>query len=109
MIARRWIGYAGEHGAEDYRRHVAETVFPGIRQLDGFCQALLLPRETAGEVEFQALTLWRDMAAVGAFCGNDLYRAVVEPRARDALSRHDTRVDYFDVPVFASAAVTGRR
>lgn len=100
MVVRRWIGYARKAQADAYRTHISQTVFPEVRAMPGFRQALLLARDVEGdagnEVEFQALTFWENMEAVHAFSGDDLYTAVIEPRAREVLSRFETKVEYFD-------------
>ncbi|MEP3248228.1 MAG: hypothetical protein ABJN40_21220 [Sneathiella sp.] len=100
MVVRKWIGYAKKTQAEAYRTHISETVFPEVRLMPGFRQALLLAREVketaSDEVEFQALTFWQDMASVHAFSGDDLYTAVIEPRAQEVLSRFQTKVEYYE-------------
>ena len=97
MIVREWRGYAEGAGVERYFRHVTEHVFPELRKLPGHLAGFVLRRAVDGEVEFAVVTVWESMAAVEAFAGTDVGKAVVEPEARAVLTRFDDFVTHYDV------------
>ncbi len=97
MIIREWRGRTSETGAEAYRRHFRETVIPELRNIQGFLGAHLCRRRTGDRVEFLVLTRWRSMAAIRAFAGASVDRAVVEPGAAAALTDFDATVQHYDV------------
>jgi heme-degrading monooxygenase HmoA len=97
MIARTWRGRATAANAPAYVKHFTETVVPQLEVLPGHRGAYLLRRETGGEVELIALTLWESRAVIEAFAGKDIGRAHVEPRARAVLTSFDDFADHYDV------------
>lgn len=97
MIVRVWRGVAEGAGVERYHRHVTGRVFPELRKLPGHLAGVVLRRVVAGETEVVVVTAWESMAAVEAFAGTDVGKAVVEPEARAALTRFDDFVTHYDV------------
>ena len=97
MIARLWRGRADAARADAYRRHFTDTVYPSIRQMAGHRGAWLLRRETAGQTEFLAVTLWESHAAIEAFTGPDIAKSVVEPEGRAALAAFDDVATHYEV------------
>ena len=97
MIARVWRGAATKENADAYRRHATQNVFPELAGIDGHRGAFLLARESGGEVEFIALTLWDSIEAVKRFAGANPDVAVVEPEAKAVLSNFDDFVRHYDV------------
>jgi heme-degrading monooxygenase HmoA len=98
MIARLWRGQAPDGAPSDaYLRHVTDTVFPSLRDMDGHRGAWLLRRTVDGCTEFIALTLWESSASVEAFAGPDISKAVVEPEARAVLSAFDDFATHYEV------------
>jgi heme-degrading monooxygenase HmoA len=89
MIVRIWRGLATAVNACHYRRHAIEGVFPSLARLPGHRGAHLLTRETDGQVEFLAVTLWDSIDSVKTFAGENPEIAVVEPEARAVLSDFD--------------------
>jgi heme-degrading monooxygenase HmoA len=108
MIVRFWSARASPAGGRAYVDHFRRRVLPALRRTPGHRGALLLRRRRGGEVEFTALTLWRSLAAVRAFAGRDVGRAVVEPTARAILHRFDKRVVHFDVVLRSPRRKGGR-
>jgi heme-degrading monooxygenase HmoA len=103
MIVRSWRGRASATEPDAYPRHFAHRVLPALRGIDGFLGATLL-REAQGEtIEFLVLTRWASLAAIRAFAGEDLGRAVVEPEAVTALVSFDATVRHYEVVQEASA------
>ena len=97
MIARLWRGRAETAKADSYFRHFTETVAPELRHLEGYRGAWLLRRETGGETEFLALTLWQSRQSIEAFTGPDIAKSVVEPEARAVLADFDDFATHFEV------------
>ena len=97
MIARIWRGQATSANADAYYHHVTTTVFPALTSIPGYRGAYLLRRETDGQVEFLAVTLWESLEAVRAFAGEDAEVAVVEPEARAVLSDFDEFVRHYEL------------
>jgi heme-degrading monooxygenase HmoA len=104
MIIRMWRGRAVNDRAEAYRTHVSTRVFPMLRRMEGFLRGRLFQREIDGRIEVLVVTEWASMAAIRAFAGDDVSRAVVEPEARACLEAFDERVDHFDLAVDTAAS-----
>jgi heme-degrading monooxygenase HmoA len=97
MIVRLWKGRARPASADAYQRHVATTVFPKLKGLDGYVRGRVLRREVEGHVEFLVMTEWASLRAIEAFAGDTPDRAVVEPAARAVLADFDAHVEHFEV------------
>jgi heme-degrading monooxygenase HmoA len=97
MIVRLWKGRARPESADAYQRHVATTVFPKLKGLDGFVRGRVLRRDVEGRIEFLVMTEWASLRAVEAFAGDTPDRAVVEPAAREVLADFDAHVEHFEV------------
>ena len=97
MIARVWRGEATSETAPRYVDHLERSVFPQLEQISGHEGAYLLRRETGDRVDFVVLTLWNTMDAIRQFAGDDAAVAVVEPAARDVLTRFDESVDHYEI------------
>ena len=98
MVVRIWRGQAtaGEK-AEAYYRHVTGRVFPALKSIPGHEGAYLLQRESAGRVEFLAVTLWASLADIQAFAGEDAEVAVVEPAAQAVLAEFDDFARHYEL------------
>lgn len=97
MIARIWRGSALPEKAEEYVKHLATSVLPELRQIDGFRGVNLL-RQDAGEiVEFIVITYWASMDAIRKFAGEDAEVAVVAPAAQPLFREYDPGVKHFEV------------
>jgi heme-degrading monooxygenase HmoA len=97
MIVRFWQGQTTGENAEDYLRHITETVFPNLCTIDGYLGARVLRCDESGKVEFLILTQWGSWDAVRAFAGDAPDVAVVEPAARALLAEFDSFVRHFEV------------
>jgi heme-degrading monooxygenase HmoA len=97
MIARIWRGTASADNAPRYAEHATGHVFPSLAALPGHRGAYLLTRETQGDVEFLAVTLWDSIESVKAFAGSNPDVAVVEPEARAVLSGFDGFARHYEV------------
>lgn len=97
MIARIWRGRATVENAPHYEEHVTARVFPSLASLPGHQGGYLLRRESEGEVEFLALTMWDSLDAIKRFTGANPDVAVVEPEARAILSSFDDFARHYRV------------
>jgi heme-degrading monooxygenase HmoA len=97
MIARTWRATATPEKAATYHRHFVTKVIPHLRTIAGYQGASLLRRETDGDVEFLAVTLWDSVDSIRAFAGPDPTRAVVEPTAQALLTKFDLIVHNYEV------------
>jgi heme-degrading monooxygenase HmoA len=97
MIARIWHGWTPLEHADAYEDFLRTTMFPSIHRVPGFLGADLLRRDLDGEVAFITITRFESLDAVRAFAGDDYERAVIEPEARELLSRHDQSSQHYEV------------
>ncbi len=97
MVVRIWRGQATIENAGAYFRHVTGTVFPSLAEIRGHRGAYLLQRQTAGGIEFLAVTLWESTDAIRAFAGNDAEAAVIDPEARAVLAEFDRFARHYEV------------
>jgi heme-degrading monooxygenase HmoA len=97
MIARIWRGEAEASNGEAYARHFTTSVAPRLKEIPGHRGAYLLRRETKGQVEFLAFTLWESIETIRGFAGPDPEAAVVEPEARAVLSAYDDFVRHYEI------------
>ena len=97
MISRHWKGVV-KHGREDdYLAHLRRETLPSLARLDGFVAASILRRDVADGAEFEVITVWRSAAAVAAFAGGDVTKAVVPPAAQALMVRYDDRAVHYDI------------
>lgn len=97
MIARTWRGVAAAATADAYHRHFTAKVVPHLKDIAGHQGVTLLRRESDGQVEFLAITLWDSIDTIRQFSGPDPEVAVVEPEARAVLTTFDTFVWHYEV------------
>src|SRR6059058_1307120 len=97
MIVRVWYGRAEPANPLGYAEHFRCNVAPKLKAIAGFLGASLLREARPGEIEFLVITRWASMAAIRAFAGADVDRAVVEPQAAAALVDFDRTVQHFEV------------
>jgi heme-degrading monooxygenase HmoA len=97
MIIRAWCGRASRGRSDAYPKHFRAVVISELRTVPGFLGAQLCRRAEGDEVEFLVLTRWQSMAAVRAFAGAAVDKAVVEPGAVAALDDFDDTVRHYEV------------
>jgi heme-degrading monooxygenase HmoA len=103
MIGRLWSGRTEPADAAAYEAFLRDELLPDVATLEGARGAYVLRRETLdGAVEFVTLTLFDSLDAVRGFAGQDVERAVIEPRAQELLAEYDAEVRHFDVVVAPS-------
>jgi heme-degrading monooxygenase HmoA len=96
VIARVWRGWTAREDADDYERFLREDLLPQVRRLDGFGGAHILRREVEDGVEFLTMTHFDSLDAVRTFAGEDWEVPVIEPRARELLSRFEDRALHYE-------------
>ena len=99
MIARVWRGWTTPENADAYEGFLRTTMFPSIHRVPGYLGADLFRRDDGGEVAFITVTRFESFDSVRAFAGDDYERAVVEPEARELLSRFDERSEHYEVVI----------
>jgi antibiotic biosynthesis monooxygenase (ABM) superfamily enzyme len=97
VIARIWHGWTLPENADAYEEFLRTRMFPSIHRVPGYLGADLLRRDGAGEIAFVTITRFESVEAVKAFAGEEYERAVVEPEARQLLSRFDERSEHYEV------------
>src|SRR4051794_12174818 len=101
MITRLWRGWTRAADAGAYERFLLDELFPSMRTIDGFAGADVLRRPDGDEAAFVTLTRFASLDAIRAFAGDDYERPVLEPRARELLSRYDELAQHFETASFA--------
>ena len=101
MISRIWHGSTNPQNADAYERLLRSEIFKGIehREIRGYRGIHLLRRDTPEGVEFVTVMWFDSLDAVKAFAGEDFEAAVVPPKARELLSRFETRSAHYNVLV----------
>ena len=103
-IVRSWRGLASMAKPDAYPAHFAHSVLPALRGIDGFHGATLLREVQGDKIKFVVLTRRASLAAVRAFAGADIGRAVVEPEAAATLVSFDAAARHYEVVHQAEAA-----
>jgi heme-degrading monooxygenase HmoA len=101
MITRLWHGWTQPENADAYEQFLLGELFPAMRSIPGFTGAEVLHRREGSEVAFVTLTRFDSLDAIRAFAGDDYETPVLEPRARELLSRYEHRAYHFDTSSFS--------
>ena len=97
MIARIWRGTVRAADAAAYARYVRETGIEGYQQTPGNRGAWVLSRTEGDRTEIITLSFWESRAAIGAFAGPDIERAVFYPEDDRFLVERDLTVRHYDL------------
>ena len=99
MISRIWHGWTSKANADQYEELLRSEIFLGISQraIPGYRGIHLLRREAGEEVEFLTIMWFDSFKAVKDFAGEQYEMAVVPPKARQLLSRHDEQSAHYQV------------
>jgi mannose-6-phosphate isomerase-like protein (cupin superfamily)/heme-degrading monooxygenase HmoA len=109
VITRVWRGWTRAADADAYERFLLDELFPSMEAIDGFAGADVLRRRDGEEEAFVTLTRFASLDAIRAFAGDDYERPVLEPRARELLSRYDDVAQHFQTASFAPPPASPRR
>ena len=101
MISRVWHGWTSRENADAYEDLLRTEIFSGIakRSIQGYRGIHLLRRDVDDGVEFVTIMWFDSLDALRAFAGEDYEVAVVPPKARQLLSRFDSRSAHYQVIV----------
>jgi heme-degrading monooxygenase HmoA len=99
VISRVWHGWTSPENADDYEALLRTEIFSGIagRSIPGYQGIHLLRRDVDHEVEFVTIMWFDSLDAVKVFAGDNYEAAVVPPKARQLLSRFDSRSAHYQV------------
>jgi heme-degrading monooxygenase HmoA len=101
LITRVWRGWTGLGDAQAYADFLLGSLFPSMREIDGFVDADVLRRRDGDEVAFLTLTRFDTLDAIRAFAGDDYEVPVLEPEALALLSSYDERATHFETDRFS--------
>jgi antibiotic biosynthesis monooxygenase (ABM) superfamily enzyme len=101
LITRLWRGWTALEDAQAYADFLLGSLFPSMREIDGFVDADVLRRREGDEVTFVTLTRFDSLEAIRAFAGDDYEVPVLEPEALALLSRYDERATHFETDRFS--------
>lgn len=99
MIARLWSARTNETRHQAYLEHFSKSVLPSLRMMKGYSGAIVLTRENTGQIEILVITLWKSLAAIRQFAGDDIDAAVVDEEAAAVLAEFDRRVRHYEIAV----------
>jgi heme-degrading monooxygenase HmoA len=99
MISRVWHGWTTRENADAYEKLLRTEIFHGIAQraIQDYRGIHLLRRDVQEGVEFVTIMWFDSLNAVRAFAGDNYEVAVVPPKARQLLSRFDSRSAHYQV------------
>ncbi len=97
MIARIWRGAVQAEDAHAYAAYVQRTGIEGYQRTPGNRGAWLLWRVEADRAEFITLSFWESRAAIEAFAGHDIDKAVFYPDDEQFLIERDLTVQHYEV------------
>lgn len=101
MIARTWRGATRAADADAYVAYLHGTGLKEYRDTPGNRGAFCFRRIAGDKAEFVTLSFWESEAAIKAFAGEDIGRAVYYPEDDRFLVDRGPLVEHFEV-VFAS-------
>lgn len=104
MISRTWRGTTTAAHAEAYLRYLEATGLGALRATSGNLAVSCLRRIRGDRAEFRVVSLWESEAAIRAFAGDDIERAVFYPQDDDYLIDRDEHVDHFEVVFYEGRA-----
>ena len=97
MIARTWRGAVRAKDAPAYAAYVQKTGIEGYQRTPGNRGAWLLWRVEGDRAEFITVSFWESRAAIEAFAGQDIEKAVFYPDDEQFLIERDLTVHHYEV------------
>ncbi|GAP66790.1 antibiotic biosynthesis monooxygenase domain-containing protein [Mizugakiibacter sediminis] len=97
MIARVWRGITPQEQADAYLEHLRQTALPSLAQQPGQRGAYVLRRVQGERCEFQIISLWDSLEAIGAWTGGDPNRSVYYPEDEQFLLDMEPLVRHYEV------------
>lgn len=96
MIARIWRGVTSAEQAEEYFEDLMETGLKDYRAVPGNRGVQVLRRTYEGKAEFLLISLWESYAAIRAFAGDDIERAVYYSKDQEFLLELEPKVTHYE-------------
>jgi heme-degrading monooxygenase HmoA len=111
MIARIWRGAVRAEDAAAYVAYVQETGIDGYKDTPGNRGAWALSRVEGDRAEIVTVSFWESRAAIEAFAGPDISRAVFYPEDDRYLIDRDLTAQHYEVadPRLTAQPPPGRR
>jgi heme-degrading monooxygenase HmoA len=97
MIARIWRGAVRAEDAPAYAEYVQRTGIEGYQRTPGNRGAWALWRVEGDHAEFITVSLWESRAAIEAFAGQDIDKAVFYPDDDQFLIERDLTARHYEV------------
>ena len=97
MIARIWRGWTRQEDADEYVRYLQETGEPTSLQTPGNHGFWILRRMIEDRCEFVTISHWETLAAVRAFAGDDVEKAVFFPEDERFLVDRELTVSHYEL------------
>jgi heme-degrading monooxygenase HmoA len=98
VIARRWRVWTARERADELEPYLRRTGVGEALRTPGNQGALLLRADGCdGHVEFTLLTFWTSWAAITAFAGDDVSKAVLYPEDHAYFTKWDEHVQHLAV------------
>jgi heme-degrading monooxygenase HmoA len=97
MIARIWRGAVRAEDAQAYAEYVQQTGIEGYQRTPGNRGAWALWRIEGDRAEFVTVSLWESRAAIEAFAGQDIDKAVFYPDDDRFLIDRDLTALHYEV------------
>jgi heme-degrading monooxygenase HmoA len=97
MIARIWRGAVRAEDAAAYVAYVQETGIDGYKDTPGNRGAWALSRVEGDRAEIVTVSFWESRAAIEAFAGPDISRAVFYPEDDQYLIDRDLTAQHYEV------------
>ena len=97
MIARIWRGAVRAEDVHAYAAYVQRTGIKGYERTPGNRGAWLLWQIEGDRAEFITVSMWESRAAIEAFAGQDIDKAVFYPADDQFLIERDLTVQHYEV------------
>ena len=97
MIARIWRGAVRAEDAAAYVAYVQETGIDGYKDTPGNHGAWALSQVEGDRAEIVTVSFWESRAAIEAFAGPDISRAVFYPEDDRYLIDRDLTAQHYEV------------
>jgi heme-degrading monooxygenase HmoA len=97
MIARTWRGAVRTADTSAYLAYVQKTGIDGYKGTPGNRGAWALSRVEGDRAEIVTISFWESRAAIEAFAGPDISRAVFYPEDDQYLIERDLTAQHYEV------------
>lgn len=95
------------HGgkADEFKEFFLNTALPMVKSYEGLVDAIVGLPHASSPLDFSMITVWRDLAALKAFAGDDWRHAVIHPDEKHLIKT--VRVVHYETPVTIGAGRSG--